>query len=84
MRTKRIFGELEQGLNRNEKWEILGQILVFAAVLLGIILLMQRLRMVGSTPASESAVSRKSTPSGGSSITFSRALADSSFIRSTW
>ena len=44
----------------------------------------QRLRMVGSTPASESAVSRKSTPSGGSSITFSRALADSSFIRSTW
>ena len=45
MRTKRIFGELEQGLNRNEKWEILGQILVFAAVLLGIILLMQRLRM---------------------------------------
>ena len=36
------------------------------------------------TPASESAVSRKSTPSGGSSMTFSRALADSSFIRSTW
>ena len=46
--------------------------------------LMQRLRMVGSTPASESAVSRKITPSGGSSMTFSRALADSSFIRSTW
>lgn len=45
MRTKRIFGELEQGLNRNEKWEILGQILVFAAVLLGVIFLMQRLRM---------------------------------------
>lgn len=40
MRTKRIFGELEQGLNRNEKWEILGQILVFAAVLLGVIFLM--------------------------------------------
>ena len=46
--------------------------------------LTQRLRMVGSTPASESAVSRKSTPSGGSSMTFSRALADSSFMRSTW
>ena len=40
--------------------------------------------MVGSTLARESAVSRNSTPSGGSSMTLSRALADSSFIRSTW
>ncbi|WP_279194152.1 bifunctional diguanylate cyclase/phosphodiesterase [Holdemania massiliensis] len=45
MRTKRISGELQQGLNRNEKWGILGQILVFALMLLGVILLMQRLRM---------------------------------------
>ena len=40
--------------------------------------------MVGSTPARDWAVRTNSTPSGGSSITFSRALADSPFIRSAW
>ena len=39
----------------------------------------QRLRMVGSTVAALVAVSRKSTPSGGSSIIFSMALAEEPF-----